>query len=473
MAARCQGTEERVNETDTECPICFLQYCAINKTKCCQAYICTECYLQVRNPKETSTACPFCNQKLSVTVAHVSEEAIRERRSEEQRVIEAQIRASTSQKQQQQSPTSTTGGTGSSEQTPPGSSATLPPLSAKPRNTHFGASLEQNERVARMRKRSSSGSGDLGSSITSSAHSTTPTRDAAVSSLKSLAMTPAERQALEAEMKAQHHHPLTQRMQQEEEERRFRNQQEYINSPQYQLRQQQQQQQDRLRDLHARRLLMGRSSSSQQQRTTRDWNRIVQAFESGTAGNSVQSLDDLVVLEAAIMLSSMEQSSGSRQRGGDGEDASAEGRPVSADASDENGSDENDDDFATRHARAGFPLARARGANSSFASESLLSRNHGGGGSGSSHRPWMMAALMPKKNSWPWPSPHPWKMYHHHPLPQPTPQEEQQQLLLLQLPPSSLARIRKMTHSKEKKKNKTIRHHHSLRNHRQPQRRRP
>ncbi|KAL7566120.1 hypothetical protein ACA910_003893 [Epithemia clementina (nom. ined.)] len=398
LAARTKGTEERMNDIDTECPICFLQYSAINKTRCCQAYLCTECYLQVRNPKESSTPCPFCNQKLTVVVAHISDEAARERKAEEQRVIEAQIKASASLHQSTTAAAAVDGKTELAEQAP-GSS--LPPLSAKPRNTEFGASLEQNERVARLRKLSS---GESGKDLSFDSSS----RESVVEHLKAVAMTPAERQALEAEMKAQHHHPLAQRMQQEEAERRFRNEMEYLNSPQYQQRQQQEQ---RLRDLHARRLLLGRSGGGSTHRTTRDWNRIVEAFESGTAGNAVHSLDDLVVLEAAIMLSSMEQSSAAARGRGNrgGRDANGDGTTQNGDGNDDeddDDDDENEDDFAARHARAGFPLARARVAGGSSGSssasalaESLLSRSsgrssRGSGGGGASHRPWLMAALM-------------------------------------------------------------------------------
>ena len=56
-----------------ECPICFLSFPCLNKSRCCQSAICTECYLRVRSPSNapeeydrygrrviTPTKCPFC-----------------------------------------------------------------------------------------------------------------------------------------------------------------------------------------------------------------------------------------------------------------------------------------------------------------------------------------------------------------------------------------------------------------------------
>ena len=365
LAARTKGTEESTagDGVSEECPICFLQYTALNQTKCCQAYICTECFLQVRNPKDTTTACPFCNQKLAVQIAALSVETTRQRRTEEQRVIEAQIKAQSSHNDsnsntKEQAPSSTT------------TSSSLPPLSAQPRNTEFGASLEQNERIARLRHRSSSGASSSAGTNLSVDTSSTNTTMLTNTDLQSVAMTPAERQALEAEMKAQHHHPLTQRMQQEEEERRFRNEREYRNnSPHYQQRQQ-------LRELQARSRARG---------SRRDWNRIVQAFESGTAGSAVQSLDDLVVLEAAIMLSSMEP-------GGSSTTTTRNGAAAAAAAGEGGDGEETEQDFVTRQARAGFPLARARvsAGGAAGGTDSLLSTSR-------SHRPWMMALVVGRR----------------------------------------------------------------------------
>ncbi|KAI9473623.1 MAG: hypothetical protein EXX96DRAFT_578685 [Benjaminiella poitrasii] len=49
---------------DNECPICFLFYPSrMNRTRCCDKSICTECFLQLRRSTSSPTipaACPFC-----------------------------------------------------------------------------------------------------------------------------------------------------------------------------------------------------------------------------------------------------------------------------------------------------------------------------------------------------------------------------------------------------------------------------
>jgi len=180
LAARLKGEEVRRKETDTECPICFLNYAQVNQTKCCQGSLCTECYLQVRPPKE-KVACPFCNSSnLVVTLQQtLSQESIRERQEEEERALAAATKS--------RDP--------SAEEQAPG----------------FGSAMDQDENVALMRKRSSSMS-DAGSDT----------------DLSSVAMTVDERQRLEAQLRAQQQSPLIQRMQQEEMERAFRNEREYL-----------------------------------------------------------------------------------------------------------------------------------------------------------------------------------------------------------------------------------------------------
>ncbi|KAI8975597.1 hypothetical protein BDF20DRAFT_618109 [Mycotypha africana] len=47
---------------DTECPICFLYYPSrMNRTRCCNKSICTECFLQLQK-NSTVSHCPFCVQ---------------------------------------------------------------------------------------------------------------------------------------------------------------------------------------------------------------------------------------------------------------------------------------------------------------------------------------------------------------------------------------------------------------------------
>jgi hypothetical protein len=46
-----------------ECPICFLYYPSnINRSRCCDQPICTDCFVQLKRNGETwnSVTCPFC-----------------------------------------------------------------------------------------------------------------------------------------------------------------------------------------------------------------------------------------------------------------------------------------------------------------------------------------------------------------------------------------------------------------------------
>ncbi|XP_022749352.1 uncharacterized protein LOC111298882 isoform X2 [Durio zibethinus] len=78
-----------------ECPICFLYYPSLNRSRCCMKSICTECFLQMRNPNSTRpTQCPFCKTS-SYAVEYRGVKTKEEKgieQIEEQRVIEAQIR---------------------------------------------------------------------------------------------------------------------------------------------------------------------------------------------------------------------------------------------------------------------------------------------------------------------------------------------------------------------------------------------
>ncbi len=49
---------------DTECPICYLNYTALNSVTCCKQVICTNCYVELRNAKPVASECPcpFCHQ---------------------------------------------------------------------------------------------------------------------------------------------------------------------------------------------------------------------------------------------------------------------------------------------------------------------------------------------------------------------------------------------------------------------------
>ncbi|XP_042434422.1 E3 ubiquitin-protein ligase GW2-like isoform X1 [Zingiber officinale] len=78
-----------------ECPICFLYYPSLNRSRCCMKGICTECFLQMK-PSHSArpTQCPFCktsNYAVEYRGAKTKEEKGVEQ-VEEQKVIEAQIR---------------------------------------------------------------------------------------------------------------------------------------------------------------------------------------------------------------------------------------------------------------------------------------------------------------------------------------------------------------------------------------------
>ncbi|KAL3821316.1 hypothetical protein ACJIZ3_007221 [Penstemon smallii] len=78
-----------------ECPICFLYYPSLNRSRCCMKGICTECFLQMKTPNSTRpTQCPFCkttNYAVEYRGIKTKEEKGLEQ-IEEQRVIEAKIR---------------------------------------------------------------------------------------------------------------------------------------------------------------------------------------------------------------------------------------------------------------------------------------------------------------------------------------------------------------------------------------------
>ncbi|KAI3695308.1 hypothetical protein L1987_78303 [Smallanthus sonchifolius] len=78
-----------------ECPICFLYYPSLNRSRCCTKGICTECFLQMKTPNSTRpTQCPFC-KTLNYAVEYrgvKSKEEKGQEQIEEQRVIEAKIR---------------------------------------------------------------------------------------------------------------------------------------------------------------------------------------------------------------------------------------------------------------------------------------------------------------------------------------------------------------------------------------------
>ncbi|XP_024019026.1 uncharacterized protein LOC21405290 isoform X1 [Morus notabilis] len=93
--APCYPGDEECTCDLEECPICFLYYPSLNRSRCCMKGICTECFLQMKVPNSTRpTQCPFCktsNYAVEYRGVKTKEEKGLEQ-IEEQRVIEAKIR---------------------------------------------------------------------------------------------------------------------------------------------------------------------------------------------------------------------------------------------------------------------------------------------------------------------------------------------------------------------------------------------
>ncbi|XP_057948972.1 E3 ubiquitin-protein ligase DA2L-like [Malania oleifera] len=93
--APCYPGDEEYTYDLEECPICFLYYPSLNRSRCCMKGICTECFLQMKTPNSTRpTQCPFCktsNYAVEYRGMKSKEEKGMEQ-IEEQRVIEAKIR---------------------------------------------------------------------------------------------------------------------------------------------------------------------------------------------------------------------------------------------------------------------------------------------------------------------------------------------------------------------------------------------
>ncbi|KAJ0257206.1 E3 ubiquitin-protein ligase DA2L [Hirschfeldia incana] len=89
------GAEESSCPDLEECPICYLYYPSLNRSRCCLKSICTECFLRMKNPSSSQpTQCPYCktsNYAVEYRGGKTKEEKSIEK-IEEQRVIEAKIR---------------------------------------------------------------------------------------------------------------------------------------------------------------------------------------------------------------------------------------------------------------------------------------------------------------------------------------------------------------------------------------------
>ena len=217
-----------------ECPICFFTYPQMNTTKCCQANICTECYLQLQpyqkpdsqgnyskpitmNAKTQQNACPFCNSsKLAVTVGTMKQiQSQQQQPQPEQPMSPLPYSKDVTHDQPESNPNTTNCPT------------TTTPTSG------FGSSLEQNDRVAMMRARSCS----IASEHSHSSSTTTSVKDQQ-EMVSQAAMTVLERRQIEEEMRAQHLHPLALKIEQEEMERRLKNQLQYYSQQQHRNEQQ-------------------------------------------------------------------------------------------------------------------------------------------------------------------------------------------------------------------------------------------
>ena len=236
LAARLKGTDARVRSTDQECPICFLHYAQVNITKCCNATVCTECYLQVRPQKEKAGTCPFCNApKVSVKVAKMmTGSQVKQREAEEQRIIEAQLEARktgltgesghSSNDGSNTRGSTTFGGTGSdsggedapttpqpynrSEQTMQSSTAPNTPNTPPLRPGEYGAAIERYRSRTESFASSDGVPSDAGSGGT-------------------LTLTPTQRSQIHAQLQSQNDHPLARQMAQEAQRRREDNEMEY------------------------------------------------------------------------------------------------------------------------------------------------------------------------------------------------------------------------------------------------------
>eukprot|EP00584_Thalassiosira_punctigera_P006653 CAMPEP_0172546416 /NCGR_PEP_ID=MMETSP1067-20121228/16192_1 /TAXON_ID=265564 ORGANISM="Thalassiosira punctigera, Strain Tpunct2005C2" /NCGR_SAMPLE_ID=MMETSP1067 /ASSEMBLY_ACC=CAM_ASM_000444 /LENGTH=674 /DNA_ID=CAMNT_0013333345 /DNA_START=198 /DNA_END=2222 /DNA_ORIENTATION=+ len=218
LAARLKGTDSRLSKTDRECPICFMYYSESNVSKCCNATLCTECYLQIKPQKDRCT-CPFCNNpKMVVTVQRGMDEGdVARRDEEEQRVIEATIRSRVSRLENGPVPDESPGGGDVGETASEGS---------------FGSSLENYNRARTFSVSSNNSGSDIGGApgTPGAPARPTPSADSDATEILSLAMSPADRRALESEMRAQLSHETHRRMESEAEEARMRHAQEWYGS---------------------------------------------------------------------------------------------------------------------------------------------------------------------------------------------------------------------------------------------------
>ena len=97
--APCFRGLEQGGPASEECPICMLQYPALNRSRCCGQGICTECYAQVGEKYRAAAAekqggCPFCKTPgyRAIYEGCLSAKDLAKREAESREVAEAQER---------------------------------------------------------------------------------------------------------------------------------------------------------------------------------------------------------------------------------------------------------------------------------------------------------------------------------------------------------------------------------------------
>lgn len=295
-----------------------MYYTESNVAKCCAATICTECYLQIKPQKDRHTPCPFCNNPKMVVVVQkeMDEGDVARREEEEQRVIEATIRSRANERHGEGRPAS-------DEEVAARPGAAGPAASEIPGSGSFGASLEHYNRARAL---SASSNGSVPSDPGTPVHASGNTDDCGDASILSLAMSPADRHALEVEMRAQLSHETHRRVEAEADEARIRHAQEWYGSRAAAGR-------GRVREARVAELtgllegMAVRNNSGEREDNRREGRdllarggdegtgrnaglgRLLRAMESSARGrgsSSRSSLEDLMRLEAAFFLGSME-----------------------------------------------------------------------------------------------------------------------------------------------------------------------
>lgn len=353
IAARLKGEEcpDSSCGATEECPICFLSYSDVNVTKCCNASICTECFLQVRPQKEKQSTCPFCNcENLSVVIAKKKDNIDNFDSCVPGAISATSLSASSGTSS---SSSSTSGDSGKKKSA--ASVAPHKPMAIKKHNTGFGSELEKDERFKNVKKRSES--------FASTEGTNTPKTEKEI--IESIAMTSEERQRLEDEMRAQHYHPLVLQLEAEAQERRLQHDGAYRSSTGGSSRSNARSHRaaDMFRnhsidsggDIRSRRVRVRDGSST----ATRNWNQLARFFDQG------EDIDDMVALEAAIMFSMGEEerrstssSSSSNENGGEDNDQHRATRNNNSSSNNINNNNNNNNN-TNREQQGGLPLLRS------------------------------------------------------------------------------------------------------------------